>query len=321
MSRFFYSLFSLFFLVGCVTPSAQHRPTQPSVSQKEMVQAQQSFQLRTVTKKFKRKIAIGRFSNETRYGKTFLRTGDQDPLGKQASDMLSSRLIESGGFLVFERPDISKLQQEAELTGQKMNLIGVDALILGSVTEFGRATEGQTGFLSSTKRQRAHSKVDIRLVDPKTGYVFFSATGTGESISEVGNIAGFGNRAGYDSTLNDKAIGASINDVINDLIAKLDERPWRTDVLKADGNRIFITGGQRQGIRVGDFLYVLQSGETIKSGQSGFDITLPPTHIATMRIEGTFGENISNEGAFGTITDGSIQSVDLASLFVSDHYE
>jgi len=318
MLRIFTSFTGLFFLAACVSPATQHKPIQSSVSQEEMKQAQETFQLRTVSKKFKRKIAIGRFSNETRYGKTFLRDGDQDPLGKQASDMLSARLIESGGFLIFERPDIGKLKEEAALTGQKMNLIGVDALILGSVTEFGRATEGQSGFLSSTKRQRAHSKVDIRLVDPKTGYVFFSATGTGEAVSEVGNVAGFGNRAGYDSTLNDKAIGASVNDVINDLIAKLDERQWKTDVLKVEGKRVFITGGKRQGIKTGDQLYILKSGETIKSAQSGFDITLPPTHVATMQVQGSFGENETNEGSFGVITDGQIRSNGLASIFVSD---
>lgn len=318
MFRFTLSFVCLFFLSGCVTPTTQQQPKQASVSQQAMIQAQQNFQLRNVTKKFKRKIAIGRFSNETRYGKTFLRDGDQDPLGKQASDMLSARLIESGGFLIFERPDISKLQQEEKLTGQAMNLIGVDALILGSITEFGRSTEGQTGFLSSTKRQQAHSKVDIRLVDPKTGHIFFSASGTGRAMSEVGNVAGFGNRAEYDSTLNDKAIGASINDVINDLIAKLDERPWKTDILKVENNRLFITGGKRQGIKNGDILFVQKAGETIKSGQSGFDITLPSTQVATLRIDGTFGDSETNEGSFGTIVSGSINASKISSLFISD---
>jgi len=31
------------------------------------------------------------------------------------------------------------------------------------------------------------------------------------------------------------AIGAAISDVQNPLIAKLEERPWRTDILKVDG--------------------------------------------------------------------------------------
>jgi curli biogenesis system outer membrane secretion channel CsgG len=59
------------------------------------------------TKIYKRKIAIGRFTNETRYGRALL-TGEQtDLLGKQTSDMLSARLVESNRFIVLERPDLN----------------------------------------------------------------------------------------------------------------------------------------------------------------------------------------------------------------------
>ena len=125
----------------------------------------------------KRKIAIGRFTNETRYGKTFLRDGDSDPLGKQASDMLANRLVSSKKFLVFERPDINKIKREQGVI-KESNLIGVDALILGAVTEFGRSTTGKVGFLSATKKQTARAKVEIRMVDVRTGHVFFSASGS-----------------------------------------------------------------------------------------------------------------------------------------------
>ena len=115
--------------------------------------------------------------------------------------------MESGSFLVFERPDLGKIEQEQRLTGQS-NLIGVDTLILGSVTEFGRSTTGEVGFLSATKRQTARAKVEIRLADARTGQVFFSAAGAGEALAESGEVAGFGSRAAYDGSLNDKAIGA-----------------------------------------------------------------------------------------------------------------
>src|SRR6185312_13837195 len=47
---------------------------------------------------FKRKIAVGRFTNETRYGRALL-TGDEvDPLGRQVSDILSARLTDTGRF-------------------------------------------------------------------------------------------------------------------------------------------------------------------------------------------------------------------------------
>ena len=186
-------------------------------------------------KLFKRKVAIGRFSNETRYGRTFQTDANMDPLGKQASDMLATKLVASNKFLVFERPDLNKITEEQKRTGAQSELIGVDALILGSVTEFGRSTTGKAGFLSATKIQTARAKVEVRLADARTGYVFFTASGVGEASTESGEIAGYGSKADYDSTLNDRAIAAAISDVQTSLISKLEERPWRTDILKVDG--------------------------------------------------------------------------------------
>src|SRR5215510_10272757 len=191
-------------LSGCATVTPPPKPVEAPVSSFQQRQAQQVLSIPEI-KTLKRKVAIARFSNETRYGKTFLSDTDQDPLGKQAVDMLSSRLVASGQFLVFERPDLHKIEREQAILKQA-NLIGVDALILGSITEFGRANAGKTGFLSGTKKQIARAKVEIRLVDPRTGHAFFSTTGSGEATTESGEIAGFGSKADYDATLNDRAI-------------------------------------------------------------------------------------------------------------------
>ena len=48
----------------------------------------------------KRKIALGRISNETTYGRSLLRDQHDDPLGKQVTDLLSKSLTESGSYLV-----------------------------------------------------------------------------------------------------------------------------------------------------------------------------------------------------------------------------
>ena len=104
--------------------------------------------------------------------------------------MLSSRLIASGNFLVLERPDLQKLEREQALSGGSAALVGSDTVISGAVTEFGRSVAGKAGFLSSTKVQVARAKVDIRLVDVKTGQAYFSATGAGEASTESGEVAG-----------------------------------------------------------------------------------------------------------------------------------
>ncbi len=306
-------------MAGCAVPTASQQAVEAPVSRAQQLQAQKQAAA-PLAKVLKRKVAIGRFSNETRYGRTFQVDSNFDPLGKQASDMLSSRLVASQKFLVFERPDLERLRAEQAIA-KSADLIGVDALVLGSVTEFGRSTTGKAGFLSATKVQTARAKVEIRLADPKTGFVFFTATGTGEASTEAGEVAGFGSRADYDGSLNDRAIGAAITDVQNALIAKLEERPWKTDVLRIAGDQLFISGGARQGIKVGDPVAIMRQGEIIKSAQSGFPITLPPTPLGKARIVSLFGDSESNEGAVAVVTSGRLSAADLASVFISEAKE
>ena len=138
-------------LSRCATVATPPTAVEAPVSRSQQREAQQRTSIPEI-KILKRKVAIARFSNETRYGKTLLRDVDQDPLGKQATDMLSTRLVASKKFLIFERPDLSKIEREQTIL-KDANLIGVDALILGSITEFGRVTTGTTGFLRATKKQ------------------------------------------------------------------------------------------------------------------------------------------------------------------------
>jgi curli biogenesis system outer membrane secretion channel CsgG len=301
-------------LGGCATVSKE-----PAVAEAPQSRAAQEVAQRAVLapeqKQVKRKIAIGRFSNETRYGRTFVTDSSRDPLGKQASDILASRLVESNQFLVFERPDIGKIMAEQALV-KDAGLVSVDAIVLGSITEFGRSTTGKSGFLSSTKIQRAHAKVELRLVDVKTGRVFFSASGTGEATTESGEIAGFGSRADYDGALNDKAISAAVSDVIGRMMTRLKERPWRSDILKVERRMVYISGGPRQGIRTGDTLKIYRAGEQIQSGQSGIPIELPATSIGVIRVVGSFGDSDANEGSIAEVVSGKV--TDKSALFVAE---
>jgi curli biogenesis system outer membrane secretion channel CsgG len=304
---------------GCATTSTPQKQVQMSVSSAQQAEAQQQAALVTV-KTLKRKVAIGRFTNETRYGKTFQVDANNDPLGKQASDMLSTRLVASQNFLVFERPDLDKVAAEQSIS-RASGLVGVDALIIGSVTEFGRSTTGKSGFLSATKVQTAHAKVEIRMVDVRTGYVFFTASGAGDASTESGEIAGFGSKADYDASLNDRAIGAAISDVQSALVSKLDERPWRTVILKVDGRQLFISGGARQGLKAGDSLAVLQQGQQVKSDQTGFDITLPPKRVGQVRVVSFFGDNETNEGSVAEIVSGDFTDAQKGGLYISEAKE
>ncbi|HEY6911203.1 MAG TPA: CsgG/HfaB family protein [Myxococcales bacterium] len=302
-------------LCACATVSQRPVPVEAPASRSSQIAAQSAAQA-PQARRYKTKIAIARFTNESNYGRSLLTDQDLDRIGKQAGDMLMSRLVLSGKFLVLERPDAAKLEREQKLSGGSM--VGADTVIAGSVTEFGRSVGGKSGFLSSTKLQLAKAKVDIRLVDVKTGLAYFSANGSGEASTESGEIAGFGSRAEYDATLNDRAIAAAISDVVDRLVQKLSDRPWRTDILEVRGSQVFIAGGERQGLRRGDTLAVLQSTGTAKSRQSGFEITLPPKHVASVQVVSLFGDSDTNEGSVCEVTWGSLDAGALADLYVAE---
>ena len=65
----------------------------------------------------KRKVAIARFSNETQYAKGVFYDKDNDPIGKQAVDILSTKLASTNKFILLERQDMDKIMEELKLAG------------------------------------------------------------------------------------------------------------------------------------------------------------------------------------------------------------
>jgi curli biogenesis system outer membrane secretion channel CsgG len=258
----------------------------------------------------KRKIAIGRFSNETRYGAGLFVDQQNDRIGKQASDMLATELTRSGKFIVLERQDLGKLEAERLLTGAsptdvRQSLVGVDALILGSVVEFGRETTGDRQVFQRSKRQTARARVNVRLVDPVTSHVFFAADGTGEASTEVSTTLGFGGQAAFDSTLDDKAIAGAVVDLVDRLQRQIANRPWVTGVLRIDGDQVMIAGGARQGLKPGDRLKVMVPGAVVQSPQTGFGVQLPPTQVGVLEVQSFFGDSEITEGSVCRLVSGS----------------
>jgi curli biogenesis system outer membrane secretion channel CsgG len=305
----------LILAAGCATTEPKTEQVEGPATKAQQTSAQAAAAA-PMGKRYKRKIAITRFTNETNYGRSLMTDADYDRLGKQVSDMLASRLVKSGNFMVFERSDTNKLRNEQAISGGKM--VGVDTVIVGSLTEFGRSIGGKVGFLSATKTQVARAKVDIRLVDISTGHAFFSATGAGEASTESGEIAGYGSHAEYDATLNDRAIAAAITDVIDKVVSTLEEKPWRTDILDVQGSQVFVSGGWRQGLKPGDNLRVMSPGKKIASKQTGADIQLPGTPVATIRVKTFFGSTESDEGSACEILNGTLDATAAGNFYVEE---
>lgn len=268
-------------------------------------------------KSLKRKIAIARFSNETKHGSSFLLDENNDRVGKQAMDILSSRLASTGKFLMLERADLNKIQSERSLSNIDAKKVGADYLIIGSVSEFGRSTNSEVGIFSRNKIQTARAKVNVRLVDVKTGQIIFSQEGTGTAESEANAVFGVGNRAGYDATLDDKALSAAISKLTSNLIENLLDMPWQSYILDEQEGFYILAGGESQGLKNGDIFSVQKRGKSILNPQTGLTIELPGKEIAQIKVQQLVGSG-ENEISLCAVIDGTLASIPFDQLIVKE---
>lgn len=211
---------------------------------------------------------------------------------------------------------MSKIEREQSVSHNTSGAVGVDTLIIGSVVEFGRSEDGKRGLFNKDKVERAQAKVAVRLVDVRTRLVFHSATGSGEATTATHTILGMGSTSRFDGTLTDKALSVAVEDMLESLINTLAARPWRADVLVVENGQIFISGGGRQGLSVGDRLRLVRAGKLVKSAQTGFEIALPPTDVGVLEVVSMFGDSETNEGSITRLVSGSLAGLSTADLVV-----
>lgn len=271
-------------------------------------------------KVIKRKVAIGRFSNETEYGKGLFYDKDNDPMGKQALDILSAKLGASGKFILLERNDLQQLLEEANRNGQSaQQAIGADYMIIGSITEFGRKNTSQSQVFTTSKTQTVEAAVSIRLVDVATGQIIYSDQGKGSAeITTKSTFVGTGGHAGYDATLSDKAISAAIDQLVENIINKLSDKPWKSYFLSYDSDAIIIAGGKSQGIEPGMVFAVKTVGKNVKNPQTGIMVTLPGKEVGKIKVEETGGDTPETEYSIVSMIEGSIDSENLSNYIIEE---
>lgn len=257
-------------------------------------------------KTIKRKVAVGRFSNETQYSKGLFYDKENDPMGKQALDILSAKLAASEKFILLERGDLASVLEEMQRGDSVTQSIGADYLIIGSVTEFGRKNIGEQGIMSTKKTQIVEAAVSIRLVDVSSGLIIYSDEAKGSSELSTKTTMGLGGNAGYDASLSDKAISAAISQLVENIINKCTDKPWRSYFLSCDDDAIIVGGGASQGIVEGDTFAVYSKGKKVKNPQSGLMVELPGKKVGMVKVLMTGGDTPESEYSFVEFTEGEI---------------
>ena len=312
----------IIFFIGCATvnqPIVEKLPTETADISKVIEQEHS----------LKRKVSIARFSNETQYGQGSLFNNNFQKIGKQAMDILSTKLTKTGKFLMFERPDIEEVTNDLKIrvsddnsenstkTFKDFNILS-DYIIVGSVSEFGRKNTSQTGVFSRTKKQTANAKVNVRLIDVKTGQIIYAEEGSGEAFSEVGTVLGGGSHAGYDSSLNDKALDAAISKLVSNIVENLLDKPWRAYVLEVNSKEIIMSGGHSQNIRIGDVFVVKKRGRIVKNPQSGLELELPGDEIGKIEVKSFYGKTANDEISFCKLIEGDLSNYKISDIYIEE---
>jgi len=254
----------------------------------------------------KRRIGVVDFENKTTYG--------ANRLGTSASDILITELAKSGKFIVVERDKMDKLMAEQKLgmsgaidpnTAAKVGkILGLNAIVTGSISQFGEETEGSEYLITQSKSQVVKCTVDIRVVDAETGQVLYADSGSGLSKKHSGGVLGLGTRAGYDETLEGDALRAAIVKFTNNIVEQVQKKPWSCRVADVDGQNIYLNAGSDSGIPIGMKMIVLRSGKEIKDPTSGLVIGNAETKIGEMKVVRYFGD----DGSVAELKSGSMPS-------------
>ena len=257
----------------------------------------------------KPRVAVMDFDYGTVQTTTAAVFGTNVDVGKGITNLLVTGLVKDGNFSVIERSALDKVLNEQNFSNSNRadpnsaarigKLLGVDAIIVGTITEFGNETKNQglgggggsgwTGAIGGFHHSKSNANVGInaRIVNIDTGEIMGVAEGTGTSSrSSTGMGGGGGNWNGhgggavdfgssdFQNTIIGEATKNAVDKLSKDLVADAPKISTRTITVEATvaavvGNQIILNVGAKAGIKVGDQFNILRVTQEIKDPATG----------------------------------------------------
>lgn len=303
----------------------------------------------SLTAQQKRRVAVLDFDYATVRSSVAAIWGTDRDVGRGISDLLVEKLVQGGTYSVIERKAIDKILAEQNFsnsdradpnTAAKIGrILGVDAIIIGSITEFGRddkaTTLGGGAFggitrrygLGGVQRREAKAVVDItaRMISTDTAEILAVAHGKGESTRSgtsllgAGGSSGAGGAGAYDMTSKNFAatlIGEAVYKAVGQLAQELEggagKLPVRTVqvqglIADVSGNTVILNVGTRAGVKVGDRLQVRRKIREVRDPATGKVIRSIEDAIGQVVI--TEADEVSSVGTFTGATAPKVGDV------------
>src|ERR1039457_4609614 len=214
----------------------------------------------------KKRVAIMNFDYATVQTSVNALFGTNQDVGKGIADILVDRLVTSGAYSVIERKELDKVigeqnfansdRADASSAAKIGRVLGVDAIIIGSITQFGRDDKktdvagggvanrlGKYG-IGGISRSKASAVVQItaRMIDTSTAEILASVQGHGEEskggtgiLGSGGSYAGMGAGALDMKSKNfgETILGAAVNKAVTEVPNGLDQKAGSLQIGRA----------------------------------------------------------------------------------------
>jgi curli biogenesis system outer membrane secretion channel CsgG len=272
----------------------------------------------------KKRVAVFDFDYGTVHNYIASIFGSDIDVGKGVSDLLVSYLIKDGTYSVIERKSLDKILAEQNFSNSDRadatsaakigKLLGVDAIIVGSITQFGNDTKttglGGVGAaiggfgLGGVNRKNSKAVVALtaRIVDIDTAEILAVAEGKGESkrtstslTGGAGTWHGFGaggvnfGSSEFQATIIGEATKLATEQLSGEVIAGNSKLQVRTVVVEGlvaavEGNQVILNVGSKAGVKAGDQLNIERVSREIKDPASGKVIRRMTSSVGMVRV-------------------------------------
>ena len=251
----------------------------------------------------KKRIAVVDFEDRSGWGHN---------IGTGLADMLVTELVKSGDFMLVERQELSKILEEQGLgmsgvvtpqsAAQVGQVLGVELMVMGSVTEFGEKKSGiggsigRLGIGGKLSKKQARAAVDIRLVNTSTSEIILAEKAEGEDGSTgLDNInvsdIDFGNPTYWDNTMLGKASRKAIDKCVGYISKAMEKIPWQGKIIKADDSgTIYMKPGSAGGVKPGMEFAVYSKGEELIDPDTGQSLGSEESKIGRIKVAQDIGD-------------------------------
>ena len=180
------------------------------------------------------------------------------------------------------------------------------------------AVDGKALRAAAEKCKGKRAPMMLHVMEAATGLIIYSDEAKGYAETTTKQAFGLGGRAGFDATLSDKAISAALSQLVENIINKCMDKPWKSYILSADDGSYVISGGVSQGLAPNDIFNVYKKGKVVTNPQTGIKIELPGVKIGTVTVLNSIGDTPETEISFCNYSGDPINTEKLEDYYISD---